>query len=138
MKKNSTNTHKIIPYKKICKYYSLETNNKGKVNLSELIADSDEPDKIYHKVFYDENNEIVFIESYIKKDLLNCEYILNEGRITKKRLFDEKGNEDFYLEYIYKNNRLCEKKALDNTNKLIYLSYYDKAGRLIKLLVFKR
>jgi hypothetical protein len=133
-----SSSSKIIPYKKIKTYKRLETDNKGKVNLIDIIPDTDETVNVYHKAFYDDKNEIVFIESYLNKDLLNCEYILNNGRITKKRLFNGNGNEDFYIEYLYKNNRICEEKALDNANKLIYVLYYNKTGKIIKLNVFKR
>ncbi len=135
---DDSSSSKIIPYKKIKTYKRLETDNKGKVNLIDIIPDTDETVNVYHKAFYDDKDEIVFIESYLNKDLLNCEYILNNGRITKKRLFNGNGNEDFYIEYLYKNNRICEEKALDNANKLIYVLYYNKTGKIIKLNVFKR
>jgi hypothetical protein len=144
MRKNSKTTDKtypaifssVIPYKSIKLYRLIEIDYTGSITLIDPITENESIKNGYNKVFLNDKNEVIFIESYLDDQQLDYELIVENGKVVKKLLFLPSGEKDFIIVYKYRDNRIIEEKALDTSEKLIYTIYRNKSGSVFQMDIF--
>ena len=127
----------IIPYKYIKEYRIIKIDFTGSITLISPIANVEHSKNAFNKVFFNDKEEIVFIESYLDDTQLDYELIVENGKLQKKLLFNKNGNENFCILYKYKDARIVEEKAIDTSENIIYAVYIDKNGRISKMDIYK-